>query len=725
MKDIIKTILKEGDFDWVSEIKYRFFEISVCDEYDDFGSECVEASSYWVKYSDLESGDDFKDEVTKRALEDGVIRKGDVWNINYIEEEDLQTYCNNSGRWGDDDFDKEFCQKKMNESNDFDWVGGVDILQPNLLYDIKSFNGVYWDRKMEYVGEDGDSYVFTQHNGKTRIPKDRFREIAELGWVRPYDEDWSPIDEIEWVTFDDIDNRNFVIFFENGISIEETKPIQDMLFEEGFRFSSMSVGEYYDENKFPGKISSIECMNWNTSIPKYSRLPSNMRDEKILMLSSFNQDKYLRGERISESDISSFIDNDCVVVDGYELLRKPIKEDFDWIKDIPSVETGEHFTEDDVSFEDNTTYEINMLDGKVKYNLDGDRFNELVLNNYDDYVLSNLIDTNGHFQNHYHDDYMDDDEINYLGGYLTDEQLARLTALLRRKGHYKSAEQYSNDSEFRQLGYVIGHEFYKGHWDWDDFTSHALSEIGAALERNRWDSLGKTYRETLKDAHVDLYSSNNWYDKSHYELTVPYPYINTNGVEYWNLSEILEGPVRDVFDYGWQDMLYHDYDSTGADEGIQNTFDYMIENLEERVDELEEGGFEPEPEPDPNQLKLNFEGRLRESNDFDWVGDVEPMKPEMEFLKDNFDNLVEVIKGNRTFYVDSERKPLFYYQDEENGVVWVNYDRIWSVLRTEFGINYDEIQGLIKDWLGETYNLRGLTPMYILWRKRGIAGRDL
>jgi hypothetical protein len=98
-------------------------------------------------------------------------------------------------------------------------------------------------------------------------------------------------------------------------------------------------------------------------------------------------------------------------------------------------------------------------------------------------------------------------------------------------------------------------------------------------------------------------------------------------------------------------------------------------------------------------------------NDFDWVKDIQPMKPEMEFLKDNFDNLEKVIKDDQTYYVDSERKPLFMYeQDEENGYVWVSYYRIWSVLEEDFGLKYSEIQELIKVWLGETYNLRGLTP---------------
>jgi len=102
-----------------------------------------------------------------------------------------------------------------------------------------------------------------------------------------------------------------------------------------------------------------------------------------------------------------------------------------------------------------------------------------------------------------------------------------------------------------------------------------------------------------------------------------------------------------------------------------------------------------------------------EINDFDWISEIEPMKPEMGWLKDNFDNLKPVIKGDRTFYVDSERKPLFmYYQDEENGDVFMDYNRIWSVLEGDFGLKRDETQELIKEWLESTYNLRGLTPIF-------------
>jgi hypothetical protein len=76
-----------------------------------------------------------------------------------------------------------------------------------------------------------------------------------------------------------------------------------------------------------------------------------------------------------------------------------------------------------------------------------------------------------------------------------------------------------------------------------------------------------------------------------------------------------------------------------------------------------------------------------------------------------FNNLKPIVKGNKIYYVDENNKPLFYYyQDDENGYCYINYDRIWSFFDDIFGYKYPEIQQLIKRWLGETYNLGGLTP---------------
>ncbi len=47
--------------------------------------------------------------------------------------------------------------------------------------------------------------------------------------------------------------------------------------------------------------------------------------------------------------------------------------------------------------------------------------------------------------------------------------------------------------------------------------------------------------------------------------------------------------------------------------------------------------------------------------------------------------------------------------DTKNKYVYINYYEIWTFLRSNFGLNLQETQGLTKKWLDEVYNLRGVT----------------
>jgi len=82
----------------------------------------------------------------------------------------------------------------------------------------------------------------------------------------------------------------------------------------------------------------------------------------------------------------------------------------------------------------------------------------------------------------------------------------------------------------------------------------------------------------------------------------------------------------------------------------------------------------------------------------------------MEFL--NLFNDLEVVK--------SEEQPdwvLFRYEKENNMMVYVpkddevyiNYEDIWSFIASGFELKYFEIQELTKEWLGKTYDLKGVT----------------
>ena len=84
----------------------------------------------------------------------------------------------------------------------------------------------------------------------------------------------------------------------------------------------------------------------------------------------------------------------------------------------------------------------------------------------------------------------------------------------------------------------------------------------------------------------------------------------------------------------------------------------------------------------------------------------------MEFL--NLFNDLNVVQSEEdhslTLFRYEKGNNMFIY-NKENGDAYVNYDDIWSFLEKSFDLKSNEIQELIKDWLGEVYNLRGVTPI--------------
>lgn len=66
---------------------------------------------------------------------------------------------------------------------------------------------------------------------------------------------------------------------------------------------------------------------------------------------------------------------------------------------------------------------------------------------------------------------------------------------------------------------------------------------------------------------------------------------------------------------------------------------------------------------------------------------------------------------NSTFgFVDD--KCLWEY-DSKNRYLWIDYYRVWSILRTEYQLNDNDIQRLIKTLVEEYFNCKGVTPLCI------------
>jgi hypothetical protein len=82
-----------------------------------------------------------------------------------------------------------------------------------------------------------------------------------------------------------------------------------------------------------------------------------------------------------------------------------------------------------------------------------------------------------------------------------------------------------------------------------------------------------------------------------------------------------------------------------------------------------------------------------------------------EFLK-LFNNLEVVQSEERPewmLYRSEMGKKMMIY-NKENDVVYINYNVIWSFFKGGIGLKYDEILDIMKKWLDEVYNLRGVTP---------------
>ena len=87
------------------------------------------------------------------------------------------------------------------------------------------------------------------------------------------------------------------------------------------------------------------------------------------------------------------------------------------------------------------------------------------------------------------------------------------------------------------------------------------------------------------------------------------------------------------------------------------------------------------------------------------------IKTPMDFLHlfDDLDVVQSEKNQDRTLFRYKPYHNLMVY-DRENDWVYVSYEDIWAFLKSNFGLNRTEIQELIKEWLDEVYNLRGVTP---------------
>jgi hypothetical protein len=87
----------------------------------------------------------------------------------------------------------------------------------------------------------------------------------------------------------------------------------------------------------------------------------------------------------------------------------------------------------------------------------------------------------------------------------------------------------------------------------------------------------------------------------------------------------------------------------------------------------------------------------------------------MNFLHmfDDLDVVKSEEKPNWILYRYEKRNNMMIY-NKKNDEVYINYSKIWQFLEESFGLDFNEIQEVMKEWLFEVYNLRGVTPIRIM-----------
>jgi hypothetical protein len=118
-------------------------------------------------------------------------------------------------------------------------------------------------------------------------------------------------------------------------------------------------------------------------------------------------------------------------------------------------------------------------------------------------------------------------------------------------------------------------------------------------------------------------------------------------------------------------------------------------------------------------LKHNLKQQIK---DYGWKDTAEMVNGPEELVKLAFDNDpmgflhmfddMDVVQSkynpNRTLYRYEKGHNLMVY-DRKTEYVYIDYSVIWSVLKYGFGVKYSEMVALTTRWVGEAYNLRGVT----------------
>jgi hypothetical protein len=78
-------------------------------------------------------------------------------------------------------------------------------------------------------------------------------------------------------------------------------------------------------------------------------------------------------------------------------------------------------------------------------------------------------------------------------------------------------------------------------------------------------------------------------------------------------------------------------------------------------------------------------------------------------MNENFNGCETELRNGRIYF--KKNGYYLFYPNLKNQYFYINYHKIWSVFYDKFGLKYDDVQSITKDWVCETLNLKGYTTL--------------
>jgi len=219
-------------------------------------------------------------------------------------------------------------------------------------------------------------------------------------------------------------------------------------------------------------------------------------------------------------------------------------------------------------------------------------------------------------------------------------------------------------------------------------------------------------------------NSHGWYDDMYWNTTCDdFDMVTFNNDVKWYIDKVYDKIVdsnefKDIYEYSEiKSSISSEY---GFDKWIQSKLNpdlnFRIDDIDKKTNNLiliVKGGDKAAEKRSMSYdefKRFETQYELFENKKIFTESVDHKSKSILKWLNKEFGDLTEVVKGTKTYYVDKKGLPLIYYLKNNkriNPIIFINYDRIWSLIRNIFGLDDSQTRDILTIWLEETHHLEG------------------